>query len=295
MSSNISKIIIASMLTVPLLAGEVQYGKGTFEITGGFVGITQSIDTDISTYSWIEQHKNIPYIDLDLFYKYNITWYDSDAMVQAQNTVNKYADKLSQNPVGITVPSIDHRLQGLDINLVLGEDLYREDENNYFGLGLMIGVSTPWIDSKKDDDNNDALSDAAMNAMSKSKTKILSYKVGPSITAMESLGDLFSIYASGTYAYQTASLKNDYAHSDISANGIFQEYDIGIKFQPISKDYDLGWMTLSPRLYATLGYRYTSWDLDDVSMNVMGVGGSFDQMDFGMNSKVAYFGFGYSF
>ena len=295
MNHTISKIILAGILSAPLVAGEVQYGKGTFEITGGFVGMTQAVDTDISTYSLVEHHKNIPYIDLDLFYRYNITWYDSDTMVEAQQTVNQYADKLSQNPVGITVPSVDYRLQGLDINLVLGEDLYHEDENNYFGLGLMLGLSTPWIGSKKDSDNDDALSDTAMNAMKKSKTEISTYKVGPSIVAMKTLNDLFSLYASGTYAYQTGTLKNDYANADLSVNGIFKEYDVGIKFQPVSQDYDLGWMTLSPRLYATLGYRYTSWDLDDVSMNVMGVGGKFDQMDFGMNSKVTYFGLGYSF
>lgn len=293
MIERMIKISLVGLLTSSLYGGEIQTGTGTFEMSGGFMGLDQTIDTDITTYSLIEQHSNIA--SSDWFYKYNLTWYDSDLMVQGQNSFNNNAQNLFQNQNMVTAPSIDYRLQGLDLNLVLGKDFIHEDENNYLGVGVMVGASIPWIDSKKDDDNDDASSDNSMNLMEKSKTEFYTYKVGPSFTARKSLNKFFSLYGSGTYAYQTATVKNDYANADLTANGTFQEYDVGIRFQPVSADYSLGWLTISPRFYATLGYRYTAWDLDDVNIDVTGQNMKFTQMDFNMNSSVTYFGLGYSF
>jgi len=293
MIKNIIKIGLVSILCNSLYAGEVQYGHGTFEMNGGFIGLTQDITADINTYSMIEQHKNIA--SSTWYYKYNFTWYDSDDMIQAQDTINSYSNGFLQNPVTKTTPSIDYRLQGLDLNVVLGKDLFHEDENNYFGAGILLGLSIPWIDSKKSDSNNDSTSDNAMNAMKDSKTKMLTYKIGPSITARKSLNKYFTVYGSATYAYQTGSFKNDYAKTDLNVDGIFQEYDFGIRFQPVSIDYEFGWLTISPRLYATLGYRYTSWDLNDIAMDVTGIRTTVNQIDFNMNSSITYVGIGYSF
>ena len=285
MKNNILKISLVSLLTGSLCAGEIQIGKGTFELTGGFIGLDQTIQTDITTYSMVEQHAPL-FGSESWFYKYNFTWYDSKEMVQAQNTING---------ILTTTPSIDYRLQGLDLNLAVGKDFYHTDENNYIGGGIMLGISTPWIDSGKNSDNDDSTSDIIMNNMQNSKTEILTYKIGPSITGRISLNDFFTLYGSGTYAYQTGTFKNDYANSDLTVNGIFQEYDFGIRFQPVSSDYKFGWITISPRLYATLGYRYTSWDLNDVNIDVTGTNTTFTQSDLNMNSSISYFSLGYSF
>ncbi|MCI0500835.1 MAG: hypothetical protein L0Y61_03720, partial [Epsilonproteobacteria bacterium] len=76
---------------------------------------------------------------------------------------------------------------------------------------------------------------------------------------------------------------------------IFQEYDVGIRFQPVSFDKKIGWFTLSPRLYATLGHRYTDWKLKDINIDVTGLVVNFAKTDFAMNSNISYFGLGYSF
>ncbi len=290
---RISKICLAGLLVSSLQAGEIQVGKGNFEMNGGFIGLDQTINADITTYSMIEQHKNI--FSSNWFYKYNFTWYDSKKMVQAQNSINSYTNGYLQNPTSVTTPSVDYRVQGLDLNLALGRDLLHSDENNNLGLALVVGASIPWIDSKKSDNNNDSNSDSAMNAMKDSKTELYTYKVGLNLTAEKSLSKYFIFYASGTYAYQTGTMKNSYAKSDLKVNGRFQEYDLGLKIQPLSYDYKLGWFTLSPRLYMTLGYRYTAWDLDDINIDVTGSNMKFKETDFNMNSKVAYFGVGYSF
>jgi len=103
------------------------------------------------------------------------------------------------------------------------------------------------------------------------------------------------LYGSACYAYQTGTLKNDYAQSDLKVDGIFQEYDAGIKFVPFAQDYKTKYITLSPRLYASLGYRYTNWTLNDIAIDVTGLGHTFIQTDFTSSNSVLYFGIGYDF
>ncbi len=292
--------------TVIINASEVEFGKGTFKISGGFIGLNHTIKNDVTTYSMVEQHASI--FKSSWFYKYNITWYDSEKLVAAQNTINTklsniptsvahqyFPGQSSDSIVSMTTPSIDYRPQGLDINLGIGKDLYHKNENDYLGIALMVGLSTPYIDSKKDSNNNDSLSNDAMNAMKKSKTKIYTYKIGLNTTGEAPLGNYFSLYGSATYAFQTGTMKNSYANSDLDVDGTFQEYDIGIKFQPLKYDKKIGWFTFSPRLYATLGYRYSQWTLDDVAIDITGIGANFDKTDFKMKSSIGYFGIGYSF
>jgi len=294
MKKSILKLSLASFLTCSLYAGETQIGHGTFEMNGGFIGLNQKISENITTYSILEQHA--PLLGSDSwFYKYNFTWYDSDTLKQAQSTINSYANGYLQAPTQITQPSIDYRMQGLDINVAVGKDIYHTSKRDYVGLGLMLGISMPWIDSKKNNNNNDSTSNAAMNAMKDSKTKIFTYKIGPSITARKSIGQNFSIYASGTVAYQNGTFKNDVVNSDLSVNGIFQEYDMGFRFQPTSTDYKIAGITISPRVYATLGYRYTSWDLNDINIDITGQNTKITSTDFNMNSSIIYCGLGYSF
>lgn len=294
-NKNIIKLSLVTLLSSSLFAGEIQVGNGTFEMTGGFIGLDKTISTDVTTYSFVEQHAPL-FGSKSWFYKYNLSWYDSDTMVQAQSEINSALNNSFFNSVSpITIPSIDYRLQGLDVNLVLGKDIYHQDENNYIGLGAMVGVSLPWIDSKKNTNNKLSIANDSMNMMKKTKTKIYTYKIGPSITGRKSLNNYFSVYGSGTYAYQTGTFKNDIIDTDLNVNGKFQEYDVGLRFQPVSTTYKTEWFTLSPKLYATIGYRYTNWDLDDVNIDITGMKTKFTAIDFNMNSSITYFGLGYSF
>lgn len=291
---KISKVLLLALGITVLNAGEIQIGKGTFEMSGGFIGLDKTIQADIQTYSMAEQHA--PFFgSKSWFYKYNVTWYDSKHMVAAQNSINTIANQYFPAPSSMTTPSIDYRLQGLDANIGLGKDLYHKNENQYFGIALLTGLSIPWIDSKKSSSNNDSTSYNAMNAMKDSKTKIYTYKVGLGFSGRVALGKYFSLYGSGTYAYQNGTFKNSYAKADLKVNGIFQQYEVGARFQPFSYDKKIGWFTFSPRLYATLGYRYSDWKLKDINVDVTGVGVNFAKTDFNMNSSIGYFGLGYSF
>ena len=287
------KLLLSVSLVLSLSAGEIQYGSGNFQMSGGVFGVNQELDIDLTTYSIIQNHQNI--LSSNVYYKYNFTWYDSKTITAVQDSLNSYSTTATSFiPTTTTyTPTMDYRMQGLDVNVVLGYDVYHKNENNFLGLGIMIGVSTPWIDSKDSSSDDSDYPDDTL--LKESKTEIITYKVGPSISLMQSFNKHLMIYASATYAYQTGSIKNSYMNSSFQADGTFQEYDIGLKLQPLSEEIEIGWFTLSPRLYFTAGYRYSDWQLDDIDTKALGVTLPTPSTDFNMNSSITYLGFGYTF
>jgi hypothetical protein len=288
-------IISMFLVTLSLFSGGVQYGKGSFEMSGGFMGMTQTLKTDITTYSLVEEHSNI--FLSNWYYRYNFTWYDSTVLTNMYNMAN---DTLHMIPINIIHTDqiqqmIDYKMQGLDANIVLGNDILHQDENDYIGLGVMVGVSIPWIESSSSSNSDNSNSNDLLKIMKKSKTKILTYKIGPSVSIRKSLNKHFMIYGSATYAYQKGTFENKYAQFKFDADGIFQEYDVGMRFQLVSEDYDMGWITISPRLYGNIGYRLSSWELKDVNMDITGLKMDFMKTDFSMKSSTMYMGWGYSF
>jgi hypothetical protein len=291
------KKIALSLLAVSALisASEFQYGSGTFSMEGGFLGLTQSIDTDVTTYSLVERHSNL--FSSDFFYGYDVTWYDSQALKQLQHSYNDVAGAVNSQLSSsvVQVPSLEHRLTGLDANIRVGYDVLHTDNSNFLGFGVLLGVSLPWIDSSS------SSSDSDTDYLEDSKTEFTTYKVGPTINFQKTLiSDKLSVYGVGSFAFQTASIKNSYAQSDFTVNGTFQEYNIGLHYTPFTKNYDLGWFTLSPRVYATVGYKYTKWDLDEMVVDVSGRELSSNILSplktkFGMDSSIGYVGVGYSF
>ncbi|TQV62162.1 MAG: hypothetical protein FNT15_07740 [Sulfurovum sp.] len=287
----LKKFLLCGCLGSLFLQADIEYGKGTFEMNGGFMGLTIPISEDIETYSLVNRHSNM---FSDFYYGYNITWLDSQNMKQAQQSYNNLNGMFGQG--NQKLPSMDYRLQGLDANLNLGYDLIHNSDKDFLGLGGVVGVSTPWIDSKKDssDSTNNAVGVIA-TGFEKSKTKFLTYKVGISSIGSVGLNDYLSLYGSGTYAFQTAKITNDYASTDMSVNGTFNEFDIGIRFQPLNANLDLGLFSISPNLHGTLGYKIQNWSFDDVKINTSGQNMPFDMGTMEFDSKIIYAGFGYSF
>ena len=277
---------------------------------GGFLGLTGSIGTDVETFSFADPHSNIA--DTNIFYSYDVTWYDSQTLKQGQHTYNNMVTRANNFlPTNDTwkIPSMEHRVKGLDANIRVGYDVLHEDQDNFLGLGLLVGLSIPWIDSSTDDDaapsftfireNSDNLLTAA-DYFKKSKTSLMTYKIGPSVNFKKSFNRYVSIYGIGSLAYQTGEIENDYINSKFSVDGTFQEYNIGLYFTPFTEEYNLGWLRLSPRLYGTLGYKYSKWDVDEMLINISGAELSSDilnplGMKFGMDSSVTYVGIGFTF
>jgi len=309
------RVIVMSMgLATSLMASELQYGSGTFGMKGGFIGLTSEVTTDVESFSLVERHSNFA---STMFYGYDLTWYDSTTLSAAQHTYNEQADAfnagLPQDGGGLSIPSMDYRMKGLDVNLKVGYDVWHENQDNFVGVGVLVGLSMPWIDGGSDDStlgavpnfdfytgNAGALEEGA-DLFADSETEIMTYKVGPTLSFQKSLmGKKLSLYGLASYAYQTGYIKNDYANSDFTVDGTYQEYGLGLYFTPFTETFKWGWFTLSPRIYATLGYKYSRWDLDDVSIDISGADLSSAVLDplamtFTMDTSVGYFGIGYSF
>ncbi|NOZ90351.1 MAG: hypothetical protein GXO60_03590 [Epsilonproteobacteria bacterium] len=289
-----------------LLASEFDYGNGTFSMEGGFLGLNNKIDTDVSTYSLVTRHANM---FGNFFYAYDLNWYDSDTLKQNQYTYNNLASNTNEllnndatNNSGLTIPAMNYTLQGLDANIKIGYDVWHQDKDNFLGLGAIVGISLPWIDSTKSDSNDDnSDDDDLLGEFPDTKTTIRTYKIGATVNFQKSLiSNKLSIYGLGSYAYQTGDIDNDYLDSSYSVDGTFQEYNIGLYFTPFTEEFKWGFLTLSPRIYATIGYKYSKWTVDDMTINMSGKEVSSDILDplateFTMDSSIGYFGLGYSF
>jgi hypothetical protein len=75
---------------------------------------------------------------------------------------------------------------------------------------------------------------------------------------------------------------------------------LGLYFTPFTSTFKWGFLTLSPRIYATLGYRYSKWSVDKMVIDTSGANLDSETLapyehDFDMISSVGYFGLGYSF
>jgi len=297
---TLSLLLLATLST----ASEIEYGKGTFKLTGGFLGLSQSINEDVTTYSLVERHANIPASNIS--YGYDFSWYDSKTLKQAESILNLGISPLN-NPLipannNLQVPAMDYRVKGLDANIQLGYDVIHQDADNFLSIGTLVGVSIPWIDALMSDSNNNSNNNNTQtNTFPDTKTSFMTYKVGPAINFKKSLvSNKISLYGSATYAYQTGNIKNDYADTEYSVDGSYQEYNMGLYFTPFTETFKWGWLSLSPRIYATLGYKYSKWDVGDMTIDTSGTQLSSTVLDpfnskFKMESSTTYAGIGYKF
>ncbi len=297
------KISFSLLLALSLSAGEIRIGQGSMSFTGGFLGFDQTVSEDITIYSYVQNHKN--FFGSKTFYAYDVSWYDSDHFKQIQSMYNTgVSQTFSWLPVGSTtstfIPTMDYRLQGLDASLSIGYDTYHEDENNYFGIGGYLGINLPWIDSQRDSSSDSDIPASVDTAelykyYKASRTDIKTYKLGVTFRGRKSLAPSFSGYLNGVFAYQTGSIKNDYAKSDCSVNGTYTSLDLGVRFQPYEKDHEWLWITWSPRVFVVAGYKLERWSVDDVAIDISGMGMSMPKTTMKFDTDVVYLGAGYSF
>lgn len=295
------KILLSTTLVASLFASEIQYGHGTMDFKGGFLGLTGTLSEDIDTVSFLQNHSNIA--SSKFFYAYNLTYYSSKHFKQAQNFYNTTRSQIISWMLGgatasTFIPAMDYEIKGLDASVSVGYDLLHKNENNYLGIAAYLGINTPTIDSKKDMSKTSIPLTVNPAQLSyyflASKTDITTYKIGAAIYSRFSIAPSLSIYTNAILAYQKADVKNSYARANFSSHGIYKALDIGLRFQPVEKDYKVLGLTLSPRLYLTTGFKYEQWDIKDMSVDISGMGIKYSPSKMQITSKTAYVGIGYS-
>ena len=308
------KILSIMGLSLGLFASEIQFGQGSFKVDAAFLGLSSSDSEKITTYSLVNEHKNI--FSTKFFYSYKLAYYKSNTLsttydttsiingitskallttsVPNSQTVSNQASQASQTsqPSTQSVNNLSNKyliytkLRGVDLNIVLGRDFINQDnEDTYFGAGLLIGASFPYLKTNSSNNNNDSTQDY----LKKSKTKFYTYKLGLVLKGQKSFNGIVNLYADTAYAKQTAKVKNNVLHLDSSSNGDYFTFNTGVKFQAKTKK-KIGFITLSPALFATVGYRYDYWKVNDVKVNSLTL-----NTDITLKVSQVYAGLGYDF
>jgi len=302
-------LAILSLSCLSLFANEFQSGQGSFNVEANFLGLSSSDSENITTYSLITEHKNI--FSTKYFYSYKLAYYKSktlsttysfdaimngitskalpvNSQLQSTSNPNETNQNLtsSQNVNNLSKKYLIYtKLRGVDFNFVLGRDFINQNnEDTYFGAGLLIGASFPYL--KTSSNNNDL---SQKNYLKKSKTKFYTYKLGLALKGQKSFNSIFNFYADMAYAKQTAKIKNNVLHLNSSSNGDYFTFNTGIKFQ-VKNTKRIGFITLSPAIFATIGYRYDYWKVNNVKINSLAL-----NTDVKLKVSQVYAGIGYDF
>jgi hypothetical protein len=275
--------------------GEVEYGRGSIALTASMIGLNGTISDDVTTYTIKNEHHPSPIKHIN--YNYKISWYDSQQINQAITTYDGYvSDFNGYTGDALSIPQIAYKIKGLDADIGIGYDIIDIGSKDYFSIGPDIGLSFPSIESTLASSDSSSQSGDASSLFNASNTKITTYKVGLQMRVSKSLTSYLSIYASSVYAYQMARLENNEINLDIYTDGVFNENEIGIRLQAIERKYILtSWFSLSPQLFFTAGVRYSSWELNDVAINLFDYDLALPKNTFKVESTTMYAGIGYSF
>jgi len=286
----LKKVLFFFVLIGVLFGAEFEYGKGTFSIKGGLFGLNKTVSQDIDVFAFYNHHKNI--LGTKFFFSYKLAFYKSKSVT---NTINTYNSVVSSNTLTNSL-TFDYKLQGVDANIVLGRDFYREG-GDYLGVGVLLGISGPYIKSKGDDSASSD-SDNVDNTLpgygylSDSETDFTTYKIGPSVRAQKEILSFLTVYGDAQYAYQMARVKNKEAGIDQYDSGNYLSYDIGVKLQAKAGRKKIWIISFSPKFFVTFGYRYNYWKVKNVEINGVNLIGP---ADLSFSVEYAYFGLGYDF
>jgi len=277
-------------------AGEFAFGSGTLNVQGGLLGFETEINAPVTTYTVKEHHADI--FSSNWFYNYQLAYYSSPNLTSNGGTT----------PTAIAgdllLSSIDYEFAGFDGQLTLGYDLYKKGPFDYVGLGVSLGIATPYLknndggsdeESGEESESDSLLGGGSTTDLIASTTEFFGYKVGPKIMASKSFGKYASFFAEASYAWQTMRVENTAINLSTDVNGTYLSYGMGMRYQPISTKKDLGFITLEPALYMTFGVNYAQLLLNDLQVDLSGNDFALDDTKLNMSSTTLYVGLGYAF
>jgi len=262
-------------------SAEIRFGKGGFSVNSDIFGTSEKIEEDITIYSLTEEHKNI--LNSRLFYSYNLSFMSSKKERKAIDLYNT-----SYDPTPGYKPQMEYELKGFDGQVDLGFDVIKSG-NSYLGFSGFLGISLPYIENYNTEDNNNN----TISALPDSKTKIKTYRIGGSVKGGYEIFPRVNIFGFFSYGYQTGKVENDYWGIDGNINGNYMTVGGGVRFYILREKKKILFLTLSPQLYLTAGYKYDRWELKDVKINNIAL--NLNKDDLVITDSYGFFGLGYSF
>ncbi|SMC09724.1 hypothetical protein [Nitratiruptor tergarcus] len=279
------RLILFILAITSLFASSIEYGHGNFQMKYSLFNQNFSVDTDISTYSFVEEHKNI--FSSDYYYRFNITWMAADQVT----AMYKYMDTMV-SPLHIATFAFEPK--GLDISIGLGKNVYHKSEHDYLGIGLDTGVSMPYADCMIEAVNYIDIGDL-MRTKKLFKVDVTTYKIGPHVTFSHAFTSMLSLYGAANYSFQSFRFKSGIIDSKVKVDGHTYGFDIGLRADLLHKNYRAKFITVKPRLYGVLGYHYQKWDVDSFYVRAFSFSLPLEFGDIEFRSSYMYLGIGYSF
>jgi hypothetical protein len=177
-------------------------------------------------------------------------------------------------------------VSGVDLDIGIGYDLYR-DQRGYFGIGVVTGLSTPFMEMK----NYLEAADYINTLLEDTSTDVETYKFGVTVQMAYNLAEIFSVYATGIYAMQTGNISNELVSGDFDVTGTYASFDVGVKYYLTNLSGD------ESDFYAKLGYTYKHWVVDDIDGSIGGfiMPNILTNAEIDMTSDYVYIGIGYNF
>jgi len=249
-------ILPLALLVNSANALDLRYGQGDFEwnIGSDLLG-EHSVTLDDKIISISEEHAN--FIDSPWYYFGNIDMHNSDTLDKVTDVADKIVGSLPFNPSDIAPFPSSFKVTGLDFDIGVGYDVAK-DENGYLGIGLMTGISTPFMEMHNYLEAYEYLN----TLLEETSTDVQTYKLGLTLQGSYNITNEFSIYGTGIYAMQTGTLDNDLISSSIDIDGTYSSFDVGVKFYPS------GVVDNETNFYVNIGYAYKHWEIDDMNVNI---------------------------
>ena len=260
--------VLLFVSTQPLSALELTLGRGVFDLNAELKGMMKTqVDLDITSLS-IAQPKT------QLFHS-AYSWSASVDIFQSA-TINKVTDFIRQ-PANSSLPFIDssadefvsdvdyipvptdYRVYGVDMNVALSR-LILEHERGTFNLGVVTGVSMPFMETK----NTQRNADVFLDLLETTSTEIITYKLGLSLEGDWQWTEEITTRAAYTLAKQYGCLDNELLGSGIDIEGQYSLFDLSIRWQ---KEQWPAWIRVLKHGYLTAGYQYVDWDYQQASFS----------------------------
>ena len=252
-------ILPLALLVSSANALDLRYGQGDFEWN---VGISEygeeSVTLDDSIITISEQHAN--FTDSPWYYFGRVDIHSSDRLDRITDLADIAMDNLPFSPADIAPFPSSFEVSGVDFDIGIGYDIAR-DENGYLGIGVMTGISTPFMEMHNYIEAYDYLS----TLLEETSTDVETYKFGISVQGEYNITPEFSVYGTGIYAGQSGTLTNDLIISEFDVTGTYSSFDMGVKFYPN------GVVENESNFYVNAGYTYKHWKIDDMDVNIGGM------------------------
>ncbi|MEA1952927.1 MAG: hypothetical protein U9O24_00855 [Campylobacterota bacterium] len=265
---------------------DIRFGQGDFKWSSGISdNIKGSLTIEETVIAIHEQHKNIT--NTSWYYFGNLDIYSSKQLNKITNIADSIMDFFPLAPDDFITPfPSSFKLKGLDLDLGIGYDVIK-NHKGYLGVGLMTGISTPFMEMNNYVDSLDAINTLLENT----STEVATYKFGLTAQAEYYINPVLSVYGTAIYATQTGEMSNELFNSSFDISGTYSSLNLGAKYslKEILKNKN--------NFYINAGYSYKNWDIDDLKINFYGV----DMPDImtiistEMSSNYFYLGAGYDF